>query len=129
MKKNKNIQLLDCKDCKRTCCDDQNIYLKKGAKGPIPAKLKVGSWLLVKGVIWVKKKNTLWKCIAFDAKKRICKIWKYRPALCRYCFCQFAKKKRRKKIANFEDYKKLDKLDKYRLIFKDNLEGLKKKGK
>ncbi len=126
MKKNKNNQLIDCKDCKRTCCDDQSIYLKKRAKGLDPSKLKVGSWLLVKGITWVKKKNGLWKCIAFDSKKRICKIWRYRPLVCRYYFCQFAKKKRRKKIANFEDYKNLDKTGKYRLIFKDNLEGLKK---
>jgi len=124
--KNKNEQLIDCKNCKRTCCDNQDIYLKKKIKEIDPHELKVGSWLYVKGIIWKKKKNGLWKCIAFDSKKRTCKIWKYRPPLCRYYFCQFAKKKKRKNIANHEDYKELNINSKYRLIFHANLEGLKK---
>ena len=92
------IEKINCKDCVRTCCDNMRIVLKKRAKGFNPEDAEVGDLFEVKGVIWRKKKNNLWKCIAFDSKKRLCRIWKYRPLMCKIWFCPYAKKKVRKKV-------------------------------
>lgn len=112
LKKNKKI---DCKDCKRTCCD--NMRIEKG-KEEYGIGLKKGSLLYVKGIIWKKKANGLWSCIAFDSQKKACKIWKYRPPLCRYYFCQFAKKKKRIKLINQEEYENEIDNNRYRLVLK-----------
>lgn len=91
---------ISCRDCKRTCCDDIKLILLKGQKGINPEKAKTGSWLFTVGITWVKKKNGLWKCRAFDSKKRLCRIYKYRPPLCRYFVCKWGKKKRLKNPLN-----------------------------
>lgn len=91
---------LACKECKRTCCDDQQINLREGQKDIDPNKLKAGDWLTTHGIIWVKKRNGKWKCRAFDARRRLCRIWRYRPHLCRTFFCQWGKKRIQKLSAN-----------------------------
>ena len=92
---------LTCRECRRTCCDDQEIRLKKGQKDVDPRKLKTGDWLTTHGIIWVKKRNGKWRCRAFDARKRLCRIWRYRPHLCRIFFCEWAKKRVQKLPANY----------------------------
>lgn len=81
-----------CKNCKQPCCDNMAITLKKSQKGLNLAKLKKGDWLYVAGITWVKKSNGLWKCVAFDIKTGLCKIYRYRPPLCRSFQCKYAKK-------------------------------------
>ena len=119
------MEKISCKDCVRTCCDDADIKLKHGRKGVDPLTLKTGDWLYVKDIIWVKKKNGLWRCRAFDPKTRLCRIWKYRPIVCRYYFCPFTKKKKNKEIKNMDIWEKSDKISNYELMFYANLDSLK----
>jgi len=116
---------IDCKDCVRTCCDDADIKLKRGRKGVDLSTLKTGDWLYVKGIIWVKKKNGLWQCKAFDLKTRLCRIWGYHPIICRYYFCPFAKKKKNKEIKNMDVWENSNKISKYEILFYANLSSLK----
>jgi len=66
-----------------------------------PQELIPGTWLLVSGITWVKKKNEKWKCRAFDIKTKLCRIYKYRPPLCRGFQCKFARKRIRKRAINY----------------------------
>lgn len=119
------MEKISCKNCIRTCCDDADIKLRPKRKGVDPSTLKTGDWLYVKDIIWVKKKNGLWRCRAFDPIKRLCRIWEYRPAICRYYFCPFSKKKKNKEVKNMDDWGKSDKASDYELIFYSNLKELK----
>jgi len=90
---------IDCKECVRTCCD--GIRLEKKIKGEIdPKEVPVGGWIYTHGITFVKKKNGLFKCRAFDSRKRLCRIWNYRPPICREFFCKYSNKKKRKRILN-----------------------------
>ena len=104
---------MDCKECKHTCCDDLSIKLEPGTKNLIdPLKCKPGDWFFTHGITLVKKRNGLWKCRAFDSKTKLCRIWKYRPPLCRGFFCPDVKKKERKLPVNYYKLK-----EKYSLMF------------
>jgi len=92
---------ITCKECKQTCCDNMTIILREGQKALNPVKLKRGDWLYVAGITFVKKANGLWKCRAFDSTTRLCKIYPYRPPLCRGFQCEYAKKKAVKLPQNY----------------------------
>ena len=91
---------ITCKDCKRTCCDNVSIHLCHPRRKKVlrPSTLKVGDWLYVSGITLVKKKNKLFKCRAFNSKTRLCRIWRYRPPMCREFFCSYTKRKRKRKL-------------------------------
>lgn len=91
---------IKCKDCKKTCCDDVKLALRGGVKGVDPNGAKVGDWLYVAGITWVKKKSGLWKCRAFDTKARLCKIYAYRPPLCRGFACKWGRRRKKKRALN-----------------------------
>ena len=120
------MKKITCRECVRTCCDEMRIDRTDKTKGVNPDELKVGSLLVVQGVIWKKLKSGFWGCIAFDAKKRLCKIWKYRPHLCRFWVCGFAKKSRRKLISNSDDVFELQSKDNYSIHFSVNSQDLMK---
>jgi len=101
-----------CKDCLDTCCNDMKIVLSKGKKGKNPSKLKAGDWFYVMGITLVKKKNGLWKCRAFDTKTKLCRIWRYRPPICRHFFCDWSREVKRKLPVNAIN-------DKYYLLKKE----------
>jgi len=109
---------ITCKECVRTCCDGQRIIRGNKTKGIDPDKLKIGAWFLVHGVIWKKRKNGLWRCIAFDGKTRLCKIWSYRPDLCRLWSCSYRKKSaKRKTIENWDEINESYRHENYSLFF------------
>ncbi|KKN28931.1 hypothetical protein LCGC14_0849290 [marine sediment metagenome] len=85
--------LRNCKDCKRTCCDDMKLSLHEGCKSINPEGVKKGNWIYAAGVYWVKKVNGLWRCAALNVKTRLCRIYKYRPMLCRAWTCKYGIKK------------------------------------
>lgn len=70
------------------------ITLREEQEGIDPDTLKVGQRLLVSNITWVKKKNNKWRCIAFNVKDRLCRIYKYRPPLCLLFQCTNARKHR-----------------------------------
>lgn len=95
---------MDCKECKYTCCDDLGIKPDTASKGITkPSECKPGDWFFVKGITLVKKKNGLWRCLAFDPRTRLCRIWRYRPPVCRGFFCSDVKRKKRKLPVNYWD--------------------------
>lgn len=63
-----------------------------GTKSPDPDKLSTGAWIYESGIWFIKKANGRWRCRAFDTKKKICKIYPYRPPVCRWFKCPHAKK-------------------------------------
>jgi len=92
---------INCKDCRRTCCDNVSVKLcYPEKKGIDPTSLKVGDWIYVSGITLVKKKNGLFRCRAFNTKTKLCRIWRYRPPLCREFFCKWTRKKKRKMPVN-----------------------------
>lgn len=95
---------INCKkDCRYTCCDDVGLELRKDIAGINPNYLPVGAWLYVAGIIWKKKKNGLWRCLCFNVKTRLCKIYLQRPPLCRSFLCPHGRKKRVGKLpANYK---------------------------
>lgn len=119
------MEKISCKDCVRTCCDDADIKLKPRKKGVDPLALKTGNWLYVRDIIWVKKKNNLWRCRAFDPITRLCKIWENRPVICRYYFCPFAKKKKNKEVKNMDEWENSEKISSYQLLYYTCLSDLK----
>jgi len=101
-----------------TCCDNITLELRKEYKGSaLPSNLKAGDWLYVAGIIWVKKINGLWKCLSFDSKTRLCKIYKYRPPLCRSFQCKYAIKKKVGKLP--VNYRSGDADSVYKIIAKN----------
>ena len=94
-----------CESCKNTCCDNMKITVRKEHQDKVsdPAKMGIGTWLFAAGIIWVKKKNEKWKCRAFDTKTKLCRIYKYRPPLCRGFQCKFAKRRINKQPINYHD--------------------------
>lgn len=92
-------QKISCNECVNKCCDNFKIKLR-GKKGRKLGKLKTGAKIFIIGITLIKKANGLWKCIAYDHKTGLCKIHPYRPPLCRWFFCEYAKQKGNKKILN-----------------------------
>ena len=89
---------IDCKvECKAPCCGEVQLRLRKekGSKEINPKKLAVGDWLFVAGITWVKRKNGLWKCRCFDVRTKQCRVYPYRPPLCRLFYCQQVREKRK----------------------------------
>jgi len=115
---------MNCKDCIRTCCDMMEIRRKNKKRGLDPDKIKVGDWLEIAGIIWKKLKNGLWRCIAFNPKTRLCKIWKYRPEVCRSWSCVYCKKTYRKTILNRTELYSIHKKAYYTLNFSASAESL-----
>ena len=111
------MKKINCKDCVRTCCDGMRITREDKSKGLDPRTLEVGSLLVVQGVIWKKLKSGLWRCIAFDAKKRLCKIWRYRPHLCRSWNCGHIRPSKYKEVINLEEVRTLHNQENYSLHF------------
>lgn len=111
------MEKITCKECIRTCCDGIEIRRRDKSKGVDPNKLEIGSLMVVQGVIWKRLKSGLWRCIAFDAKARLCKIWRYRPHLCRYWTCGIARFTEPKEVSNIEEVCELQLLDNYSLHF------------
>ncbi len=107
---------ISCRDCLDTCCEGMKIVLKKKKIGKNPNKAKTGDWFYVSGIILIKKKNGLWRCRAFDVQNKVCRIWQYRPPICRSFFCNWAKSKRRKLPINVAKDKYY--LEKERIIMK-----------
>lgn len=98
-----NKMKIGCKNCKVTCCDDVSLELRKDIAGINPSYLSMGAWLYVAGIIWKKKKNGLWRCIAYNAETHLCKIYLQRPPLCRSFRCEFSKQKKVGKLpANYK---------------------------
>ena len=81
-----------CKKCKGNCCNNMTIDFQEGQEGINPNDLKKGDWLYIAGITFAKKANELWKCLAFDTKSQLCKIYKYRSPLCRSFQCKYSKK-------------------------------------
>jgi len=106
-----------CKKCVRTCCDGMEIRREDQSKGVDPRKLDVGSLLVVQGIIWKKLESGLWRCIAFDPKKRSCKIWRYRPHVCRMWNCGLTSTSKYKEVSNLEEVKDLHNQENYGLHF------------
>lgn len=117
---------MSCKDCVRTCCDAMEIRRKSKKKGLDPKEIKAGELLEVAGIIWKKLKNGLWRCIAFDPKTRLCKIWKYRPEVCRSWSCPFCKKTYRKTVLNRANLANIYSRAHYTLHFEASAESLMK---
>lgn len=115
---------MNCKECVRTCCDMMEIRRKNKKKGLDPNKIKIGDWLEVAGIIWKKCKNGFWRCIAFDVKTRLCKIWKYRPEVCRSWNCSFCKKTYRKTVLNRAELIDIHHRGSYTLNFSASSESL-----
>ena len=111
------MKKLTCKECIRTCCDGMEIRRENKNKGVDPHKLEVGSLMVVQGVIWKKLDSGFWRCIAFDPKKRLCKIWKYRPHVCRKWNCGHTKTSRYKEVSNLEDVREIQTRSNYGLFF------------
>jgi len=111
------MKKMTCRECVRTCCDGQTITRKHNNIGVDPDKLKPGSWLEVKGIGWVKLKTGFWRCRAFDPKTRLCRIWRYRPSVCRDWTCLYVRKRYHKRVSNYDERVKLDELENYELRF------------
>ena len=119
------MKKMNCKDCVRTCCDAMEIRRRDKKKGLDLKKIKVGELFEVAGVIWKKLKNGLWRCIAFDVKTRLCKIWKYRPEVCRSWSCSYCKKTYHKTVLNRMELSAIYKKAHYTLNFSASAESLK----
>ena len=117
---------MNCKDCVRTCCDAMEIKRKSKKKGLDPKEIKTGELLEVAGIIWKKLKSGLWRCIAFNSKTRLCRIWKYRPEVCRSWSCSFCKKTYHKTILNRDNLATIYNKSHYCLHFMASEESLKK---
>ena len=111
------MKKITCKECIRTCCDGMGITREDKRKGLDPCKLEIGSLHVVKGIIWKKLKSGLWRCIAFDPKKRLCKIWRYRPHLCRSWNCGYTRPSRFKEVSNLKEVQDLHNQENYSLHF------------
>lgn len=95
MKKPKHRKKIDCKTCSYNCCDDVVLERCTGNKHDAdPLALPTGALIYIEGMWWKRKSDGRWRCIALDIKKNLCKIYKYRPPICRWFKCAIAKKGR-----------------------------------
>lgn len=116
------MKTLTCFNCPVTCCDNLNVKVNRNREGKRlslikdPKDFKEGDILEILGITLIKKNNGLWKCKALDPETKKCKIYDYRPYICRTFTCQYCQQSRKNKIdkiKNIENYLELQELNDY----------------
>jgi Fe-S-cluster containining protein len=83
------MKKLNCKNCKRKCCEGY-LYNKITGESKVILPVKV-KFICTEGIQLVRISRLKWKCRFFKRGK--CSIYKERPFLCKMWFCRDHPKK------------------------------------